>query len=57
MASGIVVDYHLLFIMLVYTEYYTDHIQCMFWKRMVCSNVVNIATAGVTSWINIGNLA
>lgn len=45
------------YIILVYTEYYTGHIQCMFWKRIVCSNVVNIATAGAPAWINIGNLA
>lgn len=57
MASGIVVDYHLLYIILVYTKNCTDHRQCMFWKRMVCSNVVNIATAGAPAWINIGNLA
>lgn len=57
MASGVIVDYHLLHITSVYTEYYTDHIQCMFWKRMVCSNAVNIATAGVPAWINIGSLA
>lgn len=57
MASGIEVDYPLLYIIVVYTEYYTDHIQCLFWKRMVCSNIVNIAAAGVPAWINTGNLA
>lgn len=55
MASGIVVDYHLLYIILVYTEYYTDHTQCIFWKRMVRSIVENIATGGVPAWISIGN--
>lgn len=55
MASGIIVGYHLLYIILVYIEYHTDHNECMFWERMLCSNVLNIATGGVLSWINIGN--
>lgn len=47
--------YHLLSIILVYIEYYTDRIHCIFWERMLCSNVLNVATGGVLAWINIGN--
>jgi len=55
MASGIIVGYHLLHIILVYTEYSTDHIHCMFWERMPCSDVLNLATGGVLAWVESGN--
>lgn len=35
--------------------YYTVDTQCLFWERVLCSNVLNIATGGVLAWVNIGN--